>query len=196
MYGRPAYRMRGIPLQRWLWGFAACVGLLQGASGADSPSEYQVKAVFVFNFAHFVDWPAQAFTSPTDPFVIGILGPDPFGSRLDEAVRGEHIAEHPLMVRRYNNVDEVGNCQILFIDRSAGPRLDQIISALDHRNILTVSELDGSAQRGVMIQFVTEDNRIRLRINAESAREARLSISSKLLRLADIVGTPPGSHSP
>jgi hypothetical protein len=196
MYGRPAYRMRGISLQRWLCSFAACVGLLQGASGAASPSEYQVKAVFVFNFAHFVDWPPQAFTSPTDPFVIGILGGDPFGSRLDEAVRGEHIAEHPLMVRRYSNIEEVGNCQILFIDRSAGPRLDQIVSALGHRNTLTISELDGSAQRGVMIQFVTEDNRIRLRINADSAREARLSISSKLLRLADIVGTTPGGHSP
>jgi len=165
---------------------------LRGACAAETPTEYQVKAVFLYNFSHFVDWPPQSFSSPNEPFVIGILGSDPFGARLDEAVRGEHIDQHPLLVRRFRNVGEIGDCRILYIDRSKGGELTQILAALDHRTTLTVSELDGSSQRGVMIQFVTESNRIRLRINVESARAAGLTISSKLLRPAEIVGTHTG----
>jgi hypothetical protein len=161
----------------------------RSACAAESPTEYQVKAVFVYNFSRFVEWPPQAFSAPNQPFVIGILGSDPFGSRLDEAVRGEQIDQHPLQVRRFRSVGEIGECQILYIDSSESGQLPQILAALEHRNTLTVSDLDGSSQRGVMIQFVTENNRIRLRINVESARAAGLTISSKLLRTAEIVTT-------
>jgi len=117
-----------------------------------------------------------------------ILGDDPFGSRLDEAVRGEQIDQHPLLIRRFRDVGEVGDCRILYIDRSKNAQLGQILAALEHRSTLTASDLDGSAERGVMIQFVTENNRIRLRINVEAARAAGLTVSSKLLRPAEIVG--------
>ena len=159
---------------------------------AEAPTEYQVKAVFVFNFSHFVEWPSQAFTAPDEPFVIGILGDDPFGSRLDEAVRGELINSHPLVVRRFHHIDEVGNCRILFIDRSEGAQLSHVLAALDHRSTLTVSDVDGASEHGIMVQFVTENNRIRLRINVDSARAAGLTISSNLLRPAEIVSTIKG----
>ena len=179
-------------LRLGLCGALAVALLLQATAAAEIASEYQVKAVFVFNFSHFVDWPAQSFTTPNEPFVIGVLGGDPFGAHLDDAVRGERVTEHPLIVRRFRSVDEIQDCQILFIDRSEVGQLDRIISALNHRSILTVSEIDQAAQRGVMIQFATENNHIRLKINLDSAHAAGLSISSKLLRLADIVGTSPG----
>jgi hypothetical protein len=163
-----------------------------GASGSEVPTEYQVKAVFVFNFSRFLEWSPQAFNAPDAPFVIGILGNDPFGARLDEAVRGERVDQHPLQVRRYRTMSEIGDCQILYIDSSEGGHLPQVLLALDHRRTLTVSELDRSAERGVMMQFTTENNRIRLRINVESARAAGLTISSKLLRSADIVSTRTG----
>src|SRR6202044_1020480 len=99
-------------LPRLLWAVVAYALLLQSVAAADSPSEYQVKAVFLFNFSQFVDWPAQAFTSPTEPFVIGILGTDPFGSHLDETVRGERIAGPPILVRRFTKVDEIADCHI------------------------------------------------------------------------------------
>lgn len=161
----------------------------RGLNAADAPTENQVQAVFLFNFSRFVEWPAQAFAAPTDPFVIGIVGSDPFGARLDEAVRNEQINGHPLTVRRFRSAAEIENCQILFIDRSEIGRLGQVLNALDHRNTLTVSQADGAAQRGVMIQFATENSRIRLRINVDAARAAGLTISSKLLRPADIVGS-------
>ena len=181
----------GWTLRYWLCCLAACV-LLGNAPAADAPSEYQIKAVFVFNFSHFVEWPPKEFASATAPFVIGILGEDRFGPLLDEAVRAERIDSHPLIVQRYRSAGEVGDCQILVIDRTEGPHLGEILHALNRRATLTVSELDHAAERGVMIQFVTENNRIRLRINAEAARAAELTVSSKLLRLADIVGTTQG----
>ena len=171
----------------WFGGLLTLAGL--SGMTADAPTEYQVKAVFVYNFSHFVEWPAQVFADPKAPFVIGILGDDPFGARLDEAVRGEQIDQHPLIVRRFRSVDEIGDCRILYIDRAEGPQLRQILASLDHRSTLTVSELDDASQRGVMIQFVTDNNRIRLRINVDSARAAGLTISSKLLRPAEIVST-------
>jgi hypothetical protein len=172
--------------------FLSALGLsvfIRSACGAEAPTEYQVKAVFLFNFSHFVEWPPQSFTTPSEPFVIGILGNDPFGARLDEAIRGEQINQHPLLVRRFHNVADIGGCQILYIDRSETAQLGRILEALGHRNTLTVSDLEGASQRGVMIQFATENNRIRLRINVDAARSAGLTLSSKLLRAAEIVGS-------
>jgi hypothetical protein len=165
----------------------------QQLSAAEAPTQYQVKAVFVYNFSHFVEWPPQAFAASSDPFVIGILGADPFGTQLDEAVRGEQIDGHPIMVQRFRTLAEIRHCHILYIDRSENTRFPEILAALDHQSTLTVSDADGPTERGVMIQFTTENNRIRLKINVESARAAGLTISSKLLRPAEIVG-PDGGH--
>ena len=109
---------------------------------------------------------------------------------MDEVVRGEQINGHPLQVQRFHSLAEVERCQILFIDRSESGRIGQILAALNGRSTLTVSQADGAAEHGVMIQFAVEDSRVRLRINVESARAAGLTISSKLLRPAAIVGTP------
>lgn len=170
-----------------LCGALICCAFVRGAGAIESASEYQVKAVFLYNFSHFVEWPPQAFTTPNEPFVIGILGDDPFGARMDEAVHGELINQHPLVIRRFRSAADVGNCQVLYIDRSESAHLKPILAALDHRNTLTVADLDGSAGHGVMIELTTENNRIRLRINAEAAKAAGLTISSKLLRPAEIV---------
>jgi hypothetical protein len=156
------------------------------------PSEYQVKAVFLYNFSHFVAWPTREPATTTRPFTICVLGTDPFERNLDEAVRGEHVAERSLLVRRIREPAEAVDCEILFIARSEGNDLDKVLSAVAHRTVLTVSELEGAAQRGVMIQFVNENNKIRLRINDDSARAAGLIVSSKLLRLADIVSSSRG----
>ena len=175
------------PLAVLLCGALFVCALARGAGAIESAAEYQVKAVFLFNFSHFVEWPPQAFATPTEPFVIGILGSDPFGTHMDEAVHGELIDQHPLVIRRFRTPAEIGNCQILYIDRSESARVKPILAALDHRNTLTVADSEGSAGHGVMIELSTENNRIRLRINADAAKAAGLTISSKLLRPAEIV---------
>jgi hypothetical protein len=155
--------------------------------GAEAPSEYQVKAVFLYNFSRFVEWPATAFTSAQAPFTMCVFGHDPFGSELDEVVKGETVNGRPLLVRRVQNATDAAACQILFIHQSEDRRLGEVLSALNRRGTLTVSDVPGSAQRGVMIRLVTERGRVRMRINAESARAADLVISSNLLRSAQIV---------
>lgn len=159
---------------------------LANSTVAASP-EYQVKAVFLFNFAQFVEWPPQSFENPTAPFVIGVLGTDPFGEALEGAVRGESIEGRTFVIERYRSVTEIRHCQILFISRSEAAHIEDVAAALAGHSILTVSDIEDSAQRGVMIRFVAESNRIRLRINAEAAKAAGLSISSKLLRPAELV---------
>jgi len=150
-------------------------------------SEYQVKAVFLFNFAQFVEWPAEAFPAADTPLVICVLGTDPFGDALDQTVRDERLGGRPFQVRRYQTVDEIRACHILFISRSEGARPEAILAGLKQRAILTVSDADDFAQRGGMIRFVTDRNRIRLQLNLAAMEAAHLTISSKLLRVAEIM---------
>jgi len=157
------------------------------AGQAPQAPEYQVKAVFLFNFAQFVDWPAEAFPDSNAPLVIGVLGDDPFGKVLDQTVRDEHLGRRPFQLRRYQRVDEIKTCHILFISKSAASPPEEILAGLKNRPILTVSEVNRFTERGGMIRFVTDRSRIRLQINLAAAEAAHLTIGSKLLRVAEIV---------
>ena len=164
--------------------------IASGLLGAAAPvSEYQLKAVFLFNFAQFVEWPPAALPRENEPFVIGVLGKDPFGADLDDVVRGETVNRHPLAVARYHDVAEVRDCQILFIAASELAQLEGILAALKGRSILTVTDAEGPTVRGVMIGLLRQDNRIRLRIDLQATKASNLTISSKLLRPAEIVGS-------
>lgn len=151
-------------------------------------SERDVKAVFLLNFAQFVEWPAEAFAESTSPIVIGVLGEDPFGRVLDEVVQGEVVKNRPLSVARFQHVNQVTACHILFISSSEAARYQEILRALQRRSVLTVGDQEGFAAGGGMIRFVTEQNRIRFRANLAAIKAARLVVSSRLLRAAEIVG--------
>ena len=180
--------IRDLVLQVAVWLAAGAATTVPTDSLAQAPDpEYQLKAVFLFNFAQFVEWPASAFPNSMTPLVIGILGDDPFGPYLDETVRGETVNDRPLVVRRYRSVEEITVCHILFISRREDRRIKGILDSLRVRSVLTVSDADRFATRGGMIRFVTDHKRIRFRINLEAARAASLTLSSKLLRPAEIV---------
>ena len=155
---------------------------------AQAFKEYDVKAAFLYHLAQFVEWPPDAFPAEEDPLVIGVLGADPFGKALDEIVHDEVVKNRKLIVQRYRSMEEIKVCHILFISQSEGGRLDQVFSSLKGRKILTVGDTEGFAQRGGIVRFLTEKNKVRLRINIEAAKAASLTISSKLLRAADLVG--------
>jgi len=150
-------------------------------------SASDVQAVFLFNFAQFVEWPSDAFSDAKAPLVIGIIGNDPFGSVLDQTVRGETVRGRSFKIRRYRWVEDVKNCHILFISRSEADRLEDILAAVKDRPILTVSNSDDFESQGGIIRFITEQSRIRLSIDLEAAQATRLTFSSKLLRSAAIV---------
>ena len=175
----------------WTAGLFACLALRAPAadpsSSAYPAAEYQVKAAFLFNFAQFAEWPARAFPKARAPLVIGILGEDPFGAYLDELVKDEKVGERPLSVRRCRAARDIAGCHILFISRSEAGRLDQIMRPLKGQGILTVSDADNFTREGGMIRLVTDNGKIRLRINVEAAKACGLTISSKIIRPATIV---------
>jgi hypothetical protein len=152
-----------------------------------SSREYNIKAAFLYNFSQFVEWPAGSFDVANGPFIIGILGEDPFRTSLDEAVAGEKVKGHPIIVQRFLNISEINNCKILFISRSETAKVREILPALQNRNILTVSDIPEFATIGGIIRFLTIQNKIKLQINIPASKAAELNISSKLLQVAEIV---------
>jgi hypothetical protein len=162
----------------------ACCGPI--ARGAEQ-GEYDMKAVFLLNFSQFVEWPAEAFSTPQAPLVIGVLGEDPFGKELDDVTRGEKVQGHPVTVERYARVEDVRQCHILFIASSEEARIARIMAALRGRNVLTVGDFETFVRDGGVIRFVELGNKLRLHINLDAAKAEHLDISSKLLRPSYIV---------
>ena len=176
------------PFGRWSCWFAVWLVLLPSAARAQK-KEYQVKAAFLLNFAQFVDWPEAAFAEKDAPLCIGVLGDDPFGPALDEAVDGESIRNHKLTVRRARRIEDLTNCQLVFVSTSEKKGVQDILAKFHSHPVVTVSEAAGFAEQGGTINFYREQNRVRFEINAGSALESGLKISSQLLRLGKIVET-------
>lgn len=159
------------------------LGALSNAVQAQS-SEYQVKAAFLYNFAKFVDWPAEAFAGSNGMLVIGVIGDDPFGGALDQAINGKTINGRPLVVRRLRWGQDLRSCHILFISSSERKHLQQIIQSLRGASVLTVGDMGQFNQEGGIINFILEASKVRFEINSRGAGQAQLRISSKLLALA------------
>jgi hypothetical protein len=162
-------------------------GSVQGVFGALPPDkEHQVKAVFLYNFTQFVAWPESAFSGKDAPLVVGILGPDPFKDYLDAVVEGEKAATHPIIIKRFQKLEEVENCHILFVGEPVS-QLGEVLRSLKKSQVLTVGDVKGFSEKGGMVGFVTQGGRIRLQVNLDAVKSAELEVSSKLLRLAEIV---------
>ena len=153
----------------------------------DNPSEYQLKAAFVYNFAKFIDWPPAAFSGPQSPFAICIFGADPFGSVIDDALRGKTVADHPVVIRRTKDVVVARRCEIVFVGASEKNHLSELLQDLKGANVLAVGDFTGFAASGGTIELTLQDSRVRFAINPSAADSAGLRISSKLLALATIV---------
>lgn len=182
--------------RRWIamWGLAFLLfGPAMGAlSAAPVPSrEYQIKAVFLYNFVQFVEWPDAAFTDPAEPLKIGVLGDDPFGAALDEAVRGETVRSRGLVVKRAQRLAELADCQLVFFAKEEAWQASAHLEKLNERPLLTVGDTPDFARRGGVIAFYSEGKKIRFELNAGLARKLGLKISSELLELGKIVGEEP-----
>jgi hypothetical protein len=161
-----------------------------GYSASSQPlsnKEYEIKAAFLFNFTQFVEWPEHSFPVAKSPFIIGILGEDPFGSVLEEIVAGEKVKGHPVIIQHYYSAHDFRNCQILYVAAESQELFRNCLNKVNEQNVLTVSDIPDFTDSGGMIEFILENKKIRLRINLDRARNAGLSIDSRLLRLAQIV---------
>jgi hypothetical protein len=177
--------------------YAAVVSLVWGLMAASclwgqgpKPTDYDVKAVYLYNFGRFVEWPARV-TIKNDSFTVCVLGQDPFGSALDTALAGESIGGKSVAAKRISTPQEAASCQILFMSSAEESRLSRIIEALDKGAVLTVSDMPQFSQRGGMIQFVLEGKKVRFEVNLTAVQRAGLTLSSELLKVATTVRRNP-----
>ena len=157
------------------------------------PTEYQLKAAFLFNFAKFIEWPASTFSTPQAPFSICIFGDDPFGPVIDATLRGQNVEGHPVMIQRTRDASRLRHCQVAFISASEKDHLRDIFQSVHGANVLLVGETAGFASAGGAIQFQMQDGHVRFSINPGAAERAGLRVSSRLLSLATIIHDSAGN---
>ena len=157
---------------------AACLFSLPVAAAA--PSEYEVKAAFLFNFSKFVEWPEGTFAGPGSPIAICVLGENPFGRLLEDAVRGKQVNGRELEVRQV--ATSTAGCQIVFVAASESAK--EVFGKLSEEPVLTVSDAESAAERGAIIGLTLDENRVRFEVNLVAARKAGLKLSSQLLKVA------------
>ncbi len=167
---------------------ALLLGILAaGICPAQVFNEYQVKAAFLYSFAKFVEWPPQAFSSPSSAIGICILGDDPFGNFLDDTVRGKSVGGRPLAVYRLTDFPAGHECKILFIASSERRRMPALLASVATPGLLTVGDTAEFAAQGGVIGLRLDGERIRLLVNLTSAEKAQLRVSSRVLSMATIV---------
>jgi hypothetical protein len=162
-------------------------GACQAGAEANVIDEYSVKAAFLYNFAKFVDWPAQTYKTSSDPISVCVLGENPFGGALEESVAGKSIEGRGLTVRSVRDTVHANGCQILFIGSSEKKRWRSILEELRPCGVLTVGETEEFIASGGVISFKLDGGRVRFQINVVAAEKGKLRISSKLLSLAEVV---------
>jgi hypothetical protein len=145
------------------------------------PSEYQVKAAYLYNFGKFVNWPGDHNFSD---FNVCVLGTDPFGPTLDRIISNATINGKKVLAKRIAKPQDAAECRIVFLGSSEASRLPSDIAALNKLGVLTVSDIPDFIQRGGMIQFVLDGDRVRFEVDLTAAKEAGLSLSSELLKVA------------
>lgn len=187
---RPSRRRLGT----WLVVWCLALGLPQAtqvqaqSDEAVINREYPLKALFLYNFGSYIEWPAEAFASAQAPFVIGVLGSAPVESTLKELAATKTIAGRRIVVEQFSSAEKVQPCQILFIARNVSPQQKRVaLDKLKNHHVLIVGESQGFAGQGGSVNFFIESNKVRFEINPESAKQRQLKISSKLLSLAKIV---------
>jgi YfiR/HmsC-like len=174
----------------WKWlAIRVAICCLAAVTQAQSATEYQVKAAFLFNFAKFVDWPADAFPGTDAPLQICVLGSDPFGHEFEEMIADKSVNGHRIEVIHPSGVPQAKACQIIFVASSAKQQVREVLHSLRGASVLTVGDTAGFAGMGGIINFVLDDGRVRFEINVKAAERAHLKISSRLLTVAKLLVT-------
>lgn len=182
-------------LPRWIV-CILCLSPLLNARGPatpeNQPTQFEVEAAYLFDFGKFVSWPAVE--PANSPFLICILGQDPFGPVLDRTIAGETLGRRPVQDKRIARLQDASGCSILYISSSESPRLSKILPAVQEAPVLTVSDIPDFVQQGGMIQFVLHDGRVRFDVNLAPTQKNGLAMSSELLKVAAHVVRGGGNH--
>jgi hypothetical protein len=149
--------------------------------------EYQVKAAYMYNLAKFVDWPAEAFSSPSQPIVFCVAGQTPLSRPLEDALAGKVVGQRPLVFRQLADSKQAGGCKVLFMSLPDQKRQRQTLDQVKGLPVLTVGEAEDFTAEGGIVRFLLDAGRVRLEFNLDAADDAKLRVSSKLLSLGKTV---------
>jgi len=166
------------------------------AEAAPTHDEYTLKAVLLYSFGRYVEWPKDAFAGPSAPFVIGILGEDTFGGTLDAIAQKRTIRGRPIVIRRFPTLENYRPpCNILFVARSLSPEQQaEVLAKTQGQPVFVVGESPGFAEQGASANFIMEGDRVRFQLNVDAARRAQLGLDAKILSLGiPIVASRPVS---
>lgn len=163
------------------------VSVPASAQGHQGSLEYAVKATFLYKFGHFVEWPEPAFDAPDSPVNICVVGQNPFGDMLDQAVADQRIGDRPIMTRYMPSIETPGDCHIIYSAGSKAQPVAAILKASRGSHALTVTDAARSRNARGIVHFVVEDKRVRFAIDDQAAAANGITISSKLLGLAVFV---------
>jgi len=151
---------------------------------AQTMSDRQVKAAYLYNFAKFVEWPEQAFANSTAAIRLCIWNDRLFETDVHQIVNGKALAGHPIDVVGVQSIEHLRSCHVLFISSSDERETRRIIDALREATVLTVGGMKGFVASGGIINFVLDEERVQFEINHRAATRAGLRISSRLLGVA------------
>lgn len=158
-----------------------------GVSHADGPGEYEVKGAFLYHFANFVRWPESTFKTTDGHLRVCILGKDPFGHILEETLEKKTVKDHPFEIHRNPSKTELQHCHMLYFAASESPQMKTLHHHIAKGEVLTFGEDLEFMRQGGMVQFFVKDQKVQFAINPEVVNQTQLKVSSKLLRLAEIV---------
>lgn len=151
--------------------------------------EDNIKAVFIYNFTKYIQWP-NSDTSRT--FEIAIIGDSNIIIPLKEIAEKKLVDNRKIEIKHCQDIQDINMCHILFISASENKRLHEILQKVKNRNILTISDCNGFAEEGVAINFVIIEGKVKFEISSGAINNAGLKVSSQLLKLAILVGKKEG----
>lgn len=154
--------------------------------------EYTMKSVFFAGLSRFVTWPENSrIEDKSKPFIIGVIGENPFGKILDNVYieQKRKINDKRVETRYISELGNIPGCHILFISSSCKNYLSDILAITGDKPILTIGDTKGYAEKGVLINLFIEQRKIRFEINEAVFHKAQLRVDSLLLRAAKIVNS-------
>ncbi|MGB6199197.1 MAG: YfiR family protein [Candidatus Acidiferrales bacterium] len=181
--------MRGATIRRLfaLLGVACALGAVATGVRSDSEQPIDAEAACVINLSRFIEWPSSAFENPRAPFVIGVIGKNPFGLDLARLAWQASADGRAIEVREFRAGDDLRGCQILFIGWPSQRLVAQILTSLEGSSVLTVSDADGFLNWGGMIEFSHQGEQVRFAVNDTAVKHAGIKASANLLNLASHV---------
>jgi hypothetical protein len=165
--------------------------LADDSAQAQQPTEWDLRAAFLYKFASYVQWPKEALPEEKSPLVVGVFGRDPFGKTLDEMLKDKQQGTHPISVRRCDDLESAAKCHVLYVATTDKTEQTSIVKSLKGKPVLLVGEGIEFAERGGEIAFYIESKKIRFAINTTATKGAQLEVSSQLLKLAKRIETEP-----